>query len=116
KSYQSNPGDPDQRFPIGADPAGRASWPPCRASRHERLGGVPLIGHLGPDAELDAGVQRHVRNPQGDAHMFAALFEYFQQQIGRAVENLRVVAKSGGAVYITFETHDAADSLQVASG
>ena len=39
--------------------------------------------------------------------MFASLFEDFQQQIGGAVENLRMVAKSGGAVYIAFEAHDA---------
>jgi hypothetical protein len=48
--------------------------------------------------------------------MFAALFEYLQQQIGRAVENPRVVAKSGDAVYIAFESQDAADSLKIAAG
>ena len=48
--------------------------------------------------------------------MLAALFEYFQQQMGRAVENLGVIAKSGSAVHVAFEAHDTVDSLQVASG
>ena len=47
--------------------------------------------------------------------MFAALFKYFQQKIGSAIENFRVVAKSRSAVYVTFETHDAADSLETAA-
>src|SRR5262245_45176017 len=75
-----------------------------------------LSGYFGPDTELDAGVQRHIRNPQSDAHMPAALFKYFQQEIGGAVENLRMVAKSRSAVYIAFETHDAADFLEIAIG
>ena len=105
---------------TGAPPKVRVNSPGAHANAHaknigpQKLRSTPFVSSNNGKSQLSIRFTTPKINPRKSPTR-SALFKYFQQKIGRAVENFRVFAKSRSAVYVAFETHDAADSLEIAA-
>src|SRR5687768_1937847 len=73
-------------------------------------GGVDLEDHL----DFDGDVEGELEHADGGAGVAAAFAEEVDQQLGGAVDDLRLVVKAGGAVDEAEQLDDAADAVEIA--
>src|SRR5579872_2785556 len=69
---------------------------------------------LGPQGKLHGGVEGHFGDSQRDTRVPACVAEKFDEQLGRAVEHMRLTTKIGGRMDIALHAHDLFDHAQAA--
>ena len=72
------------------------------------------LGELDHEADLDGGVEGEGRGPERDAGVFAALAEDLEEEVGGAVDDLRVIVEVRGRVDESLERDDAGDAVEAA--
>src|SRR5947209_5384749 len=75
---------------------------------------LPSTAGLGPNDQLHRRIKGHFMNPQGRARVPASLAEYCVDEIGCAVEDLRMLAKPRAAMDVALQAHDLTDLIEIA--